>query len=282
MAVTEVHSRIDEALGAWRQGDCFLGDDVWFLFRSNADSPLTPEAAEAAREGLDAVESQECGFMLASQTCDIVRTCSERPFVEVCPLIEVADPVLNETRRARRPAFAFVPGVEGHNLVADLDRVMTVEKSVVAAWTRSQGCRSDSEARQLAVALARKRARFAFPDDFVQLVAPFASHAQKKHGRNSPAGEALRGLREIRVHAAPSWDATQVALTFFFIPDEDAEPLLEATRIAALTRWLELLEPAGRFAPVDAMVTSLDDLTARDYVDSDPLDLDHLSHEPAT
>lgn len=273
--------RIDAALETWRQGDCYLGDDAWFLFRSDPELPLAPEAAEAAAEGFDAVEAEVRGFMLATQTCDLIRACSERPFVEVCPLIEVTEPVLNETRRARRPSLAFVPGVADENLVADLDRVMTVEKAVVAAWSRTQGCRSDSAARQLAAALSRKRARFAFPDDFVQLAAPFANHAKKKHGRNSPAGEALRGLREIRVHAAPSWGAAQVALTFLFIPDGDAAQLDSSDPTDALANWLDRLVPSGRFISVEGLLVTLDDLTARDYADSDPLDLEHLSREPA-
>ena len=33
----------------------------------------------------------------------------------------------------------------------------------------------------------------------------------------------------------------------------------------------------GRFVHVDGLVLTLDDLTARDYIESDPLDLDHLS-----
>ena len=37
------------------------------------------------------------------------------------------------------------------------------------------------------------------------------------------------------------------------------------------------MTPGGRFRSVDGVITSLDDLTARDYVESDPLDLDHLS-----
>jgi len=34
----------------------------------------------------------------------------------------------------------YIPGVAELNLVADLDRVMTVEKAVVAEWERKSGC----------------------------------------------------------------------------------------------------------------------------------------------
>jgi hypothetical protein len=40
---------------------------------------------------------------------------------------------------------------------------------------------------------------------------------------------------------------------------------------------LKRIPATGRFTDVDGVVVTLDDLTARDYVESDPLDLDHLS-----
>jgi hypothetical protein len=46
---------------------------------------------------------------------------------------------------------------------------------------------------------------------------------------------------------------------------------------ALLNAWLQLMPAAGRFKTVDGMVVALEDLTAKDYVESDPLDLDHLS-----
>ena len=38
----------------------------------------------------------------------------------------------------------------------DLDRVMTVEKSIVADWKRTPGWELDQEVREFAMALARK------------------------------------------------------------------------------------------------------------------------------
>lgn len=131
--------RIDTALHDWRQGDCVLGEH-WFLFRLDVDDPLSEEAIAAADGGADAGEVEVRGFMVATQTCDLVRQCSERPFIEVCPLVEVNSKRLNEIRLGRRPSCAFVPGVADLGLVADLDRVMTVEKAVIARWKRRTGC----------------------------------------------------------------------------------------------------------------------------------------------
>lgn len=90
----------------------------------------------AITEGAENVETEVRGFAVLTQTCDLVRPCADRPFVEVSPLVEVDDRVLREIERGRRPNYGFIPGVAPRRLVADLDRVMTVEKAVVAAWAR--------------------------------------------------------------------------------------------------------------------------------------------------
>ena len=99
-----------------------------------------------------------------------------------------------------------------HRLVADLDRVMTIEKTGVAVWERTEGCRTDDDAHRLSLALARKRVRTAFPDDFVAFARPLMDRISLKHDKRSDQGHALRALREIRVRAAPSWDADAVEL----------------------------------------------------------------------
>jgi hypothetical protein len=264
--------RIDDLLGAWRQGDCVVGEQ-WFFFRLDVAVPLTEDAVTAAEEEVDIGEAEVRGFMVATQTCDIVRTCAERPFVEVCPLVEVDVRKLGEIKRAARPNYAFVPALEDQRMVADLDRVMTVEKAVLTRWARTPGTRDDDDARRVAQALARKRARPAFPDDFSTLVSKLREHMSGKHDKNSPEGEALRRLREIRVRAAPSWEAREVEITLWFIRGEDEG---EEVDEAFLAKWLALVPSGGRFK-VDGVIQRLEDMTAREYVESDPLDLDHLS-----
>lgn len=269
------HEQIDRCLHAWRQGDCVLGEH-WFIFRVSADAPLTEAATAAAAEGSDAAESEVVGFMVATQTCDIVRKCIERPFVEVCPLIEVDAPTLREIERGRRPNFAFIAGTAEQRLVADLDRVMTVEKAVLLGWDRQVGCGDDHDARRLAEALARKRARAAFPDDFVRFASALTSRMSSKHDNKNDEGRALRSLREIRVRAAPSWDAEKVEIMFWFIRNDDEPRFEEHGWDHYLAAWLKRIEPSGRFV-ADGLVQTLEQLNAREYVESDRLDLDHLS-----
>ena len=233
--------QVDQRIATWRQGDCFA---------------------------------------VLTQTCDLVRHCGDRAFAEVSPLVEVNDRVLREIGRGRRPNYGFIPGVVDRRLVADLDRVMTVEKSVVAVWERIEGCRTEGDARRLSLALARKRARTAFPDDFVAFAKPLTKRMVERHDKQSDEGRALRLLREIRVRAAPSWNADAVELMFWFIRNED-QPAFEFQGWEhCLTALPQAQSTFGRFLRVDGVVLTLDDLTARDYVESDPLDLDHLSTRP--
>jgi hypothetical protein len=118
---------------------------------------------------------------------------------------------LEEIRRLKRPQYAYIAGVAEYNL-ADLDRVMTVEKAVIATWAKIQGCKSDADTRSLGEALARKRSRFAFPDDFNRFAQKLQQRMQKRHDKADDDGVALRALREIRVQAAPAWDAERVEL----------------------------------------------------------------------
>ena len=268
--------QVDERIASWRQGDCVVADD-WFLFRVNVDNPLTADGEAAVVEGAENAETSVRGFAVLTQTCDLFRSCADRPFAEVSPLVEVDDRVLREIERGRRPNYGFIPGVADQRLVADLDRVMTVEKAVVAAWERIEGCRTEDEARRLSLALARKRARTAFPDDFVEFARPLMDRMSERHDRQSDEGRVLRSLREIRVRAAPSWDADAVELMFWFVRNDDESAFEAEDWKHCRTALPQAQSTSGRFVRVDGVILSLDDLTARDYVESDPLDLDHLS-----
>jgi hypothetical protein len=290
---------IDAALAAWRQGDMVFGRRL-FTYVGNPAKALTPECADGNRflakrlvhrclvflrlapdnpeaGQLQAVGAEVEGLVVLSQTCDIVRSCTERHFIEVAPLVIVSESMLRDIKKGRRPVYAFVPGATKCRLVADLDRIMTIEKSVVAEWVQKKGCSTDQEVREFAQALTRKRARFAFPDDFTLLVRKLQSRLQEKHEKDTDEGRALRALREIRVRAAPSWDAEKVDILFWFVRNDDTPEFEGKAWFEHLEAWLKLVLASGRFEPVEGQVTTLDDLSARDYVESDPLDLDHLS-----
>jgi hypothetical protein len=288
---------VDSALKDWRQGDCVLGVH-WFVHRFDPEHPLTTDSAEVAKvdQETDLAESEVKGFVVVSQTCDIVphpphSSCTDRPFIEIVPLIEIdtqflesfnyqgdKNQFLDEVQKGKRPRFAYIPGVASYYLVAELDRVMTVEKTVITEWKRVPGCQSDQEVRALGNALARKRIRFAFPDDFNEFVKKLQNRMKKMHDKKeSPEGSALRALREIRVRAEPSWNASEVRLMFWFIRHEQQSKFEGIGWEQFLERWLQLIPEFGRYQNVEGSVVALEDMTAKEYVESDPLDLDHLS-----
>ena len=264
--------KIDAALQSWRQGDFTLGD-VWLAHIADGSAALTEVATKG--DGVHAAVYEVGGVVVVTQTCDVVRACTDRPFVCVAPLIKLEDSGGNAVAVGMSPRYARV--ATRPDLVADLDQVVSIEKSLVASWERLPGWTTDDELREFAASLARKAARFAFPDDFtLQVAKGLQRRVKEKHDKDSDEGKALRALREIRVSASPSWDSEKVSLFFFFIRDEEPEAL-DIKWDQHLSQWLKLCKPFGTVTRIEGRVTTLDGMTAREYVESDQLDLDHLS-----
>ena len=274
---------IDREIRQWRQGDVYLGNDTEFVHLANLSQPHSPASISLAKledsneSGTAVVADRVEGFVILTQTCDIVRSSQNRPYIEIAPLVRCDDATVEQIRTLRRPAFAYIPGVAENRLVADLDRIMTIEKGVLARWSeRIPGCRSVAEQRVFARAIAHKRSRFAFPDDFVLAASHFRRHLHNKHNRASDVGSHLRALREIRVRAAPSWLSDSVELTLWFIKDHDP-PDVNPDWYTHVDSWKEMFDTSGRFTVEFASACRLEDLTARDYIESDRLDFDSLS-----
>jgi len=175
-----------------------------------------------------------------------------------------------------RPAFALIPELADRRLVADLDRVMTVEKAVIAACERIPGCRSDAEAYAFADALARNVRRPALPDEVGAVVRKLNEHLKDKHNKNTEEGAHLSALAEIRVRARPTWDADTVYMTFYLIKGEEPRGFAPNWE-AFLEVWREKLAPTERFKLLGASVVTLAQMSALDYTQSVHLDLDRLS-----
>ena len=96
------------------------------------------------------------------------------------------------------------------------------------------------------------------------------------HNRQTDEGAHLRTLREIRVRAAPSWDEGKVQLGWWFVKEADPADV-QADWPTFLDQWLALFDQTGRFRLDLPIACRLEDMTARDYVESNHLDLDRLS-----
>jgi hypothetical protein len=133
---------VDRALSAWRQGDCVLGEH-WFAHRLDKSFAVTDAGRVAADADADLAEQQVLGLVVVTQTCDIVRSCAERPYVEVCPLVEIGEDRLREIERGRRPAYAFLSLLRDRKLVADPPTAWPVPRDPMLVITSLDGLSAD-------------------------------------------------------------------------------------------------------------------------------------------
>lgn len=272
---------INAALMEWRQGDVILDVDLPLYHLAIAGQPLTDEAGLASQEqpesnpdDLILVAGKCPGFIVLTQTCDLVRCSTIRPYAELAALVEVEPNFLRQVEKCYRPAYTFVPALADKRLVADLSRVMTVEKAVLASFKRQPGLRSTKEITAFQQALARYKSRFAFPDDFNDALADFQERLKKRAGKNSEEGQHVEALAEIRVIAQPDWYAEKVSIVLWFIKNRDPEP---ENWLRWINEWTSLIDQKGKYLVENAQVVRPEDMRVSEYLESQRLDLDHLS-----
>ena len=217
--------------------------------------------------------------VVLSQTCDVVREAAVRPFVSVARQIRLAGSDAEEAGRGRRPRYAAVPAA-GPDAFADLDSVCSIEKSVLSRVDRIEGLRDDGERRHFSATVSRHFGRFAFPDDLTSTMGPMIKHVRRSHGKDSLQGRAYQLLEEIRVTATPRWDAAQVDVFVIFAPPTriEAELLMAGAEWdSTVDGWLERAVPTGVIRNVEGAMIPLDELSVREYLDTDRLELYDLT-----
>jgi hypothetical protein len=278
------NERINEALQNWWQGDVVLEADAFMIHLADREFPLTPSArADAENVGVEQnifdVLMPVCGWVVISQTCDIVKKCADSEFVEVCRLVRIEDDGhFQDVRKGRRPRYAYVPGLADRKLVADLEHTMTIEKSVLVRCSRVQGCATDKERVAFAEALARKRKRFAFPDGFNTGLRKFRDSIKDKHGKNSSEGRLVDAIHEIRIQPNPGWGGQKVTVFFWVLLRQGVLQDFDTAR-ADVKKWLSRVTLSGTFVLADPAFALVEprDMTVEDYFNSYPLDYDDVS-----
>jgi hypothetical protein len=212
---------VDEVMKRWRQGDVAAVQ----IFSHIADlrRPVTSASEELSRSQASSsittmrISTQVESVVVLTQTCDIRRSSADRPYIEVCPLIRVAPATAASAAAGERPSYAALPTL-GDNAVADLDRVMTVEKGWLSLARHIQGWTTDSEIRKFQAAVARRYERFAFPDDFTKTAGKLREKILSKHGKlTSPEGQLFSTVSQVRVNADPHWSSPDIEVTLSFI-----------------------------------------------------------------
>jgi hypothetical protein len=275
-------AEVNRRLKQWRQGDLLIGVDLPFVTFAHRDLPLTAISSETIANDDDGgaivdVLSDEPGYCIISQSCDLVRGCCDRPYVELAPLVPVDPATMQLVQKGRVEKYAPHPLLAEQGLVVDLDRVMVVEKPVLAdldPGCRQAGLQKDDERRRFAATLARKRGRFAFPDDFVAGMRRLRDHIVSKHAKNSPLGGFLEALAEIRMFC-PDWSAAEPDVTMLLVFDEGHQIPADAKKHA--DDLAGRFTPTGVFKKLAVQVAAFETMSAARYRASDLLELDFLS-----
>ena len=262
----------DEPLKHWRQGD-FALDAGGFLYANMTEDDNLFDAEE--------ISDNIVGFVIISQTCDIVRRTGGRNFVAVCPLIKVPAGELSDIRKGRRPYFTDVENVD-EDLFADLRRIMSVHKDLVQTWERRTGFKNDTTRHHFAAALERKFGQFAFPDDFDKAIKKFRDRVWSRHSKpESEIGKVYRSLVQIRFGAEPGWAAEKRKIKVVAIMEEAGNREVDRDIIGKeLDSILNKIEwPDGyEWGKPNFILGTTKDLTAEDVISSQRGDFDFLCY----
>jgi hypothetical protein len=160
---------IDVAMASYAQGDIVAFPRFVYF-----------DVPQQKSKRLSFVEQEPEAIVILTQTCDVARRSQERPFIQVAPLVRIVD--ADTARRCQagaHPRYAWVPA-SGADGFADLDRVATVTKRLLATCEHSRGLRNDDERREFARSIVRKFERFAFPDDLRDSLQPLRDRILEK------------------------------------------------------------------------------------------------------
>ena len=275
---------IDAVTKEWRQGDFILDLPLPFVFITDAYNPLSDLAKEAAeRHSLEksgflpipVSDKSIEGFMVLTQTCDIVRGADERPYIDIAPIVLIDESDIAIIRAAKVPRFFTTEALASQLKAVDLDKVMTVEKSMLKNITCQSGCRENNELELLQRALARKHSRFAFPNEFVESIKNIRGRILEKHKKDSDEGRFLREVQEIRVSPTPNWASSAISLTLYFVFGDHSK--LDASFHERASSLSARFTPTGKYISCEIILIPISMMSAGVYLSSPQLDLDYLS-----
>ena len=261
-----------DRLAKWQQGDFSLSCcDLLFLDVSEDEDVYEP----VFDQGVE-------GCVVISQTCDVVREIEILPNVTVCPIVEIDAKRQSDIEKGLAPRYGLIDNLP-EGMVVDFSRAMSVSKQLLVTWDRQRGCENEQQILELARALERFFGRFAFPDAFNESIKSLRKAVYAKHEKDSDLGRALRSMREIRVLPHASWtDEGSVPVTFVVVlEDADTREISDRGKIfEAIADKFTGIAWEAPFSIHDEglYLTTLSDMTASEYLNSYPLDLNALSY----
>lgn len=267
-------TNVDESLKLWRQGD-FALDVGGFLFAGLTDDHDAFDARE--------VTENIVGLVVISQNCDIIRRTGGRFYIAVSPLVQVSAEEVAAAKKGRRPYLTSVENT-AETVFADLSRVMSVHKDVVATWKRCAGFETVAGRLRFAAALERKFGQFAFPNDFHSSIKSFHARVWSRHDKvDSAPGKVYRSLVQIRFNAEPNWesDIRKMQVIAIMKSEEDCE-------VGRQSIYQELEEQLGKInwpagyewqdEDLKFLLATARELSADDLLKSQRADFDFLCY----
>lgn len=272
----------------WQQGDIIDAAGLPFVYMADLRNRLTDPSKEFfSREGQVAPDNPYAAvtvdvekFVVISQTCDLIRDFSDVPMAQLATIEKVSPGTLAAIKKRTTVRYLFLPELESKSLVANLDQIFTVEKTVLLAVDpkkRKCAVRNDDEAQVLSESIARKFTRFAFPEEFTTALAKFRDFVVGKHGNASPNGRILDSIREIRVVNSSGWSGGNSEIEFLFLFGDRGDITSECEEcVEALMKKFVVNE---RFPACPSFrCVTFEDITADVYRRSALLDLNFLSN----
>ena len=260
----------------WQQGD-FALDCGELVYRG---VPASMDAGDSTCYALK--DSAPLGFAVISQTCDIVCPAKSIEHVTVCPLVRVNKGRLADIRGGRAPRYGILD-TDDEEVVADFSRTMSITKDLLVTWERNRGCRSERRKTGFARAIETFYGRYAFPDDFTDMMRPFRKEVQKalKKGEGNLTKMMLNSISELRVTANGQWDGDGLLkISFYGILDGPGDPNSMSRHEVKeeLCQILDSIEWGGRYSIGNVEVVELSDLSAARYIKSHPVDVNYFSY----
>lgn len=264
---------LKERLCVWRQGDYTLGLPQIVLATAIEDGDLVADVREVV------------GLVVITQTCDIVNCGGDKEWVTVAALREVHEDSMDNISNGSSPTFVSVECAPQDNVVADLNQMMTIHKSLLAQLDRKDGFKTDESRRRFADALSRKHGRFAFPDLFsTSVLSPLRTRVRRAHVKNSKYGAAYRSIDSARVVAFPSWDAITVTVGFRFLIKNAKESEANRSTISEIvSEHLGKINWPSGFSPAEPLfvLQTSEEMSAKEWLDSQEIDWQFISSSGA-
>lgn len=293
---------INQVIATWWQGDYVLMDELPTKFQFDMQALLAKDEQEdPSEEAIGWSPTPVEGFMVVSQTCDVVRAWNgrdDRKWVLVAPLVKPGVTQWKGILKGKFPRFHVTASLVEAGLALDLERALTISKAVLAALTphRRSGCGTQDERRSLSQRLSEKAYRPALPDDFTSSergkegaifdLEVFLDEGPKTRGDLRDFLDALDEVRIMPRSEDPQfpWDARVVQVLFYFV--------LNTENIAPddRERWEECaqdivahMKTTGRFHLLGTgyAVRTWNELSAAEYRSSDWLPIHRQPTPPA-